>query len=267
MLWPLTFIRWAVKGLWAMTRPWQQWFDPKGFLWFAEKQCVVIWTSVWVRLSLMRSEVKALQPSPLTSCFLFGCPGMCLSPPHFTHTNTHFLSQQEPLPVPSAWRWPAPELSIRAAETAQRWSVLVAADRKWQQALPVCLFFLIIWRFNNKSGQNFTHWTPKLWSRVHALLWLAGLTLGNRWSSTPGRSPSSQRRRSSPPVSHNPTRPDTPPQCKPPPLPLPCSSSRRPAHRSRRLRPRHTPNSRPRLSTWRASRRRGRPGGSERNSL
>ncbi len=89
---------------------------------------------------------------------------------------------------------------------------------------------------------------------------------GSRWSSTPDRSPNSQTSRSSLPVSHNPARLDTPPPCRPPPPP-PQRSSSQPQRRNIRLRPLHTPDTRPELNTWTASRRTDRPGDSERNSL
>ena len=89
-------------------------------------------------------------------------------------------------------------------------------------------------------------------------------TWGSRWSSTPGRSPSSRTSRSSPPLSHNPTWSDTRPPCRPPP---PCRSSSRQPVRNKLLRPFRTPGSRPEPNTWTASHRTGRPGGSERNSL
>lgn len=83
---------------------------------------------------------------------------------------------------------------------------------------------------------------------------------GNRWSSTPDRSPCIRTSSSSPPGSSS---PDTPPHCRLPP----CRGRCPPRRHSSKPRPRRMPDTPPQLNTWMGGCRTGRPAESGRSSL
>lgn len=145
----------------------------------------------------------------------------------------------------------------------------------------MCHLFIIETNKDKKDSDFFQTWTIKFCLSRTKLLRLQatesvtsscdpsliGCSMwGSRWSNTPDRSPGSRTSHSSPPVSHNPTRPDMPPPYRPPLLPPPHSSSSHPQLHNTRLRPLHTPDTPPEPNTWTAARRRDMPGDSERNS-
>lgn len=128
---------------------------------------------------------------------------------------------------------------------------------------PSFLFYRTNQVHRNRDKREFHHCShcSDISSSSSSVMW------GSRWSSTPDRSPNSQRSRSSPPESHSPTQPDMLPLYRPPPPLPPCNSNSRLKSHSKQPRPRHTVDTPPEPNTWTVPHRTDRPGHSERNSL